>query len=99
MLPLPARLVPGSSTSRRSERGPRSDRKSLCGEERWGDNVFVERLWRSVKYEGIYLHAHETMRKLKTVLAKYFDFHNAHRVRQNLEDRTPDEVTGQDVSR
>jgi putative transposase len=40
-------------------------RVSMDGKGRWVDNVFVERLWRSVKYEQIYLHAHETMRELK----------------------------------
>ncbi|MBM3340844.1 MAG: transposase family protein [Betaproteobacteria bacterium] len=42
-------------------------RVSMDGKGRWVDNVFVERLWRSVKYEQIYLHAHETMRELRTM--------------------------------
>jgi putative transposase len=49
-------------------------RVSMDGKGRWVDNVFVERLWRSVKYEDLYLHAYETMRELKAALANYFDF-------------------------
>jgi len=67
-------------------------RVSMDGKGRWVDNVFVERLWRSVKYEDLYLHAYETMRELKVALANYFDFYNAHRPHQSLDYRTPDEV-------
>lgn len=66
-------------------------RVSMDGRGRWIDNVFVERLWRSVKYEDLYLHAYETMRELKTALVRYFDFYNAYRPHQSLEYRTPDE--------
>ena len=54
--------------------------------------MFVERLWRSVKYEDIYLHGNETMRELKVALASYFGFCNARRLHQSLEDRTLDEA-------
>ena len=67
-------------------------RVSMDGKGRWVDNVFVERLWRSVKYEQIYLHAHETMRELKGALTTYFAFYNAHRPHQSLKYRTPDEM-------
>ena len=67
-------------------------RVSMDGKGRWVDNVFVERLWRSVKYEDIYLHAYETMREVKAALAIYFDFYNARRPHQNLDYRTPDEM-------
>jgi len=67
-------------------------RISMDGKGRWIDNVFVERLWRSVKYESIYLHAHETPREVNVELARYFDFYNAHRPHQSLEYRTPDEM-------
>ena len=67
-------------------------RVSMDGKGRWVDNVFVERLWRSVKYEEIYLHAYETMRELKTALTSYFGFYNARRPHQSLKYRTPDEV-------
>jgi len=67
-------------------------RVSMDGKGRWVDNVFVERLWRSVKYEEIYLHAHETPRDVKTALERYFRFYNERRPHQSLQDRTPDEM-------
>jgi putative transposase len=67
-------------------------RVSMDGKGRWVDNVFIERLWRSVKYEEIYLHAHETVREVKTALRRYFDFYNARRPHQSLDYRTPDEM-------
>jgi putative transposase len=67
-------------------------RISMDGKGRWIDNVFVERLWRSVKYESIYLHAYETPREVRVALARYFEFYNAHRPHQSLEYRTPDEM-------
>jgi putative transposase len=67
-------------------------RVSMDGKGRWVDNVFVERLWRSVKYEQIYLHAHETVRDVKTALTCYFDFYNESRPHQSLDYRTPDEM-------
>ena len=67
-------------------------RVSMDGKGRWVDNVFVERLWRSVKYEDIYLHAYDTVREVRLALASYFSFYNARRVHQSLEYRTPDEM-------
>ena len=67
-------------------------RVSMDGKGRWIDNVFVERLWWSVKYEDIYLHAYETPREVKTALMHYFGFYTAHRPHQSLEYRTPDEM-------
>jgi putative transposase len=67
-------------------------RISMDGKGRWIDNVFVERLWRSVKYEDIYLHAYETVGEVKAALARYFSFYNARRPHQSLEYRTPDEA-------
>ena len=52
---------------------------SMDGKGRWVDNVFVERLWRSVKYEDVYLHAYETPTELRAGLARYFEFYNARR--------------------
>jgi Integrase core domain len=57
----------------------RGVRISMDGKGRWIDNVFVERLWRSVKYESIYLHAYETPQEVRVALARYFEFYNAHR--------------------
>ena len=67
-------------------------RVSMDGKGRWVDNVFVERLWRSVKYEDLYLHAYETLREVNAALARYFSFYNARRPHQSLEYRTPDEL-------
>ena len=53
---------------------------SMDGKGRWVDNVFVERLWRSVKYEDVYLHAYETPTELRAGLARYFEFYNARRL-------------------
>lgn len=66
-------------------------RVSMDGKGRWIDNVFVERLWRSVKYEDIYLRAYETPIEVKRGLTSYFSFYNESRPHQSLEYRTPDE--------
>ena len=65
---------------------------SMDGKGRWVDNVFVERLWRSVKYEEIYLHAYETPREVEAALTRYFSFYNGRRPHQSLDHRTPDAV-------
>ena len=65
---------------------------SMDGKGRWMDNVFVERLWRSVKYEDVYLRAYETPTELRQGLARYFEFYNARRRHSALDRRTPDAV-------
>lgn len=65
---------------------------SMDGKGRWMDNVFVERLWRSVKYEDIYLRAYETPAELRAGLGRYFDFYNSQRGHAGLSNQTPDEV-------
>jgi putative transposase len=65
---------------------------SMDGKGRWVDNVFVERLWRSVKYEDLYLRAYETPTELRTGLARYFQFYNSRRRHSALDRRTPDAV-------
>jgi len=65
---------------------------SMDGRGRWLDNVFVERLWRSVKYEDIYLRAYETPAALSGGLTRYFDFYNRRRRHSALDRRTPDAV-------
>jgi putative transposase len=65
---------------------------SMDGRGRWMDNVFIERLWRSVKYEEVYLKAYESIPEARRELAAYFDLYNLRRRHQGLEDRTPDEV-------
>jgi len=62
----------------------------MDGEGRWIDNVFVERLWRSVKYEDVYLCAYETPVALRAGLEKYFRFYNARRRHTALNRRTLD---------
>jgi putative transposase len=65
---------------------------SMDGRGRWMDNVFIERLWRSVKYEEVYLKGYESIPEARRELAAYFDFYNIRRRHQGLKDRTPDEV-------
>ena len=65
---------------------------SMDGKGRWLDNVFVERLWRSVKYEDIYLRAYETPAALRQGLARYFTFYNTRRRHTALDRRTADAV-------
>lgn len=63
----------------------------MDGKGRWIDNVFIELLWRSVKYENIYLHAYQNGTDLSKELREYFEFHNSERVHQALDSQTPDE--------
>ena len=65
---------------------------SMDGKGRWIDNVFIERLWRSVKYEEVYLHGYANGTEARTSLTKYFSFYNERRSHQSLEYRTPDNV-------
>ena len=69
-------------------------RVSMDGRGRCLDNVFVERLWRTVKYEYLYLLRPETVRALVTGLTKWFGYYNTERTHQSLEDRTPAEAYG-----
>jgi putative transposase len=62
---------------------------SMDGRGRALDNVFVERLWRSVKYEDIYVWCYETVGELRRGLGRYFEFYNEERPHQSLADRTP----------
>ncbi len=65
-------------------------RISMDGKGRWIDNVFVERLWKSVKYEHVYLHAYESVADARRQLARYFTFYNSHRPHSSLRGMTPD---------
>jgi len=67
-------------------------RISMDGKNSWRDNVFIERLWRSVKYEDVYLRAYETVSAVRTGLNKYFNFYNSRRPHSGLDGRTPDQV-------
>ena len=64
---------------------------SMDGRGAWRDNVFVERLWRSVKYERVYLKAYDGVRAAKADIADYFGWYNTHRPHSRLERLTPDE--------
>jgi len=67
-------------------------RISMDGLGCWRDNVFVERLWRSLKYEEVYLHAYDSVSAARTSLARYFQYYNTNRHHSSLADRTPDEA-------
>lgn len=65
---------------------------SMDGRGRVFDNIFIERLWRSVKYEEIYIHSYESVREAQNGLARYFHLYNNERLHQALGYRTPYEV-------
>ena len=65
---------------------------SMDGKGCWRDNVFVERLWKSIKYEEVYLHAYETVGAAQQGLAHYLMFYNQTRPHQALDGQTPDQV-------
>lgn len=71
-------------------------RISMDGRGRWMDNVFIERLWRSLKYECIYLHAFETGPEVRAGLSKWIGYYNAGRPHSALAGKTPDEAYGAD---
>ena len=64
----------------------------MDGRGRWMDNVFIERLWRSVKYEEVYLKAYESIPEARRELTAYFYFYNTRRRHQGLGNRTPNDV-------
>ena len=65
---------------------------SMDGKGAWRDNVFVERLWRTVKYEEVYLRAYDSVSEARASIAKYLAFYNQGRPHSSLDGRTPDEV-------
>jgi putative transposase len=68
---------------------------SMDGKGRWVDNVFVERLWRSVKYECVYLHEWENVVAARKHLGEYFQFYNHERPHKSLGGQTPGHIYGQ----
>jgi len=64
----------------------------MDGRGRWLDNVFVERLWRSVKYEEIYLKTYENDQDARENLTRYFRFYNEERLHQSLKNETPNNI-------
>ena len=69
-------------------------RISMDGRGRWMDNVFIERLWRSLKYECVYLHVFETGSELRAGLNRWIGYYNADRPHSALAGRTPNEAYG-----
>ena len=65
---------------------------SMDGKGAWRDNVFVERLWRSVKYEEVYLRAYESVGEARSSIGRYLDFYNGRRPHSSLDDATPDQA-------
>jgi putative transposase len=65
---------------------------SMDGKGAWRDNVFVERLWRSVKYEEVYLRAYDTVSEARERLGRYLDWYNRRRPHSSLDGRTPDQA-------
>lgn len=63
---------------------------SMDGRGCWRDNVFVERLWKSIKYEEVYLRAYETVSDARSGIARYIDFYNSRRPHSSLDAMTPD---------
>ena len=64
---------------------------SMDGRGAWRDNIFVERLWRSIKYEEVYLHAYDSVSQAKAGVKRYIDFYNSARPHSSLDKQTPDE--------
>jgi putative transposase len=65
---------------------------SMDGKGSWRDNVFVERIWRSVKYEEVYLHAYASVGEARVSIGRYFEFYNGKRPHSSLDRQTPDQV-------
>jgi len=65
---------------------------SMDGKGWWRDNVFVERLWKSLKYEEVYLHAYDSVGEARKGIQRYFSFYNQRRPHSSLDGRTPDMV-------
>ena len=65
---------------------------SMDGQDRWRDNIIIERFWKTVKYEEIFLKAYASISHAKKELTKFFDRYNTRRPHQGLNDRIPDDV-------
>ena len=65
---------------------------SMDGKGAWRDNVFIARLWRSVKYEEVYLHAYDSVSDARASIGRYFDFYNTRRPHSSLDEATPDQA-------
>ena len=65
---------------------------AMDGKGSWRDNVFVERLWRSVKYEEVYLRAYDTVSEARASISRYLGFYNSRRPHSSLDRQTPDQA-------
>ncbi|WP_162815800.1 integrase core domain-containing protein, partial [Microvirga aerophila] len=65
---------------------------SMDGKGAWRDNVFVERLWRSIKYEEVYLRAYDSVAETRASIGRYLAFYNGRRPHSSLDRRTPDQA-------
>jgi len=65
---------------------------SMGGRGAWRENVFVERIWKSVKYEEVYLRAYDSVAEARASIGRYLDFYNTRRPHSSLDRRTPDEA-------
>jgi len=65
---------------------------SMDGKGRWRDNVFVERIWKSIKYEEVYLHAYASVAEARTSIGRYLEFYNSIRPHSSLKALTPNQV-------
>ncbi|MBW8854201.1 MAG: IS3 family transposase [Bradyrhizobium sp.] len=65
---------------------------SMDGRGAWRDNVFVERLWRSIKYEEVYLRAYDSVSEARSSIGRYLDFYNSRRPHSSLDGSTPDQA-------
>ena len=67
-------------------------RISMDGKGCWRDNVFVERLWKTIKYEHVYLHAYDSVTEARTKITSYIEFYNGRRPHSRLDRSTPDDA-------
>ena len=65
---------------------------SMDGKGAWRDNVFVERLWRTIKYEDVYLRAYASVSEARSGIGQYLTFYNSRRPHSSLDGRTPDQA-------
>jgi putative transposase len=70
----------------------RGAKLSMDGRGAWRDNVFVERLWRTIKYERVYLRAYDSVREAQADIAEYIDWYNTKRGHTSVDDKTPDQA-------
>lgn len=65
---------------------------SMDGKGRWADNIITERFWRTLKYEGIFLHELDTIKKTSKIIGSFIKWYNSERLHQSLNYKTPSEV-------